>query len=67
MGARDVMSVRKAKRRVVEMMASTVVLQFRWMCGDDESRRILRWLKLNNSRVVNMLRKAVKDAHDRPV
>ena len=56
------MSARNAKRRIVEMMASTFVLQFRWMCGDDESRRILRWLKLNNGRIVNMLRKRLKDA-----
>lgn len=55
------MSVRKAKRRVVAMMASTIVVQFRWLARDQEGARILRWLSSNNTRVVNALRKAIKD------
>lgn len=58
------MSARKAKRRVLAMMANTVVLQFRWVAGDPESARIMRWLGVNTGRVVNLLRRAVRE-HER--
>lgn len=55
------MSARKAKRRIVDMMASTVVVQFRWMANDAEGARILRFLKSNASRAANELRKAIRN------
>jgi hypothetical protein len=58
------MSARKAKRRVVDMMASTVRLELRWMRGDPEGERIMRWLQTNTGRAANMLRAAMRNSHE---
>ena len=55
------MSARKAKHRIVDMMASTIVMQFRWIAKDAEGARILRFLKSNASRAANELRKAIRN------
>lgn len=56
------MSARKAKRRVVDMMASTVRVELRWMASDAEGRRVAAWLRRNQGRWASMLRQHMKDA-----
>lgn len=56
------MSARKAKRRVVDMMASTVRIELRWMASDAEGRRVAAWLRRNEGRWASMLRQYMRDA-----
>jgi len=56
------MSARKAKRRVMDMMASTVMVSFRWMAADPESAALMRRIQSNTGRVMNALKQAVKEA-----
>lgn len=56
------MSARKAKRRIADMMASTVRIELRWMAGDAEGRRVAAWLRRNQGRWASMLRQYMREA-----
>ena len=55
------MSARKAKRRVVDMLASTVVVNLRWMSGDPEGERVRAWLAASSSTAAHLLRRAMRE------
>jgi hypothetical protein len=55
------MSVRKAKRRIVAMMASTVRITLRWLAPDAESARLMRQLLRDSGRVKSAMRAALKE------
>jgi hypothetical protein len=54
------MSARKAKRRVVDMMASTVTVDLRWMMNDPDAARIQAWLKANRGTASSRLHRAMR-------
>lgn len=55
------MSARKAKRRAVDMMASTMRLDLRFMGGDAEGERVRAWLSANRGRAAQVLRAAMRE------
>jgi hypothetical protein len=54
-------SARKAKRRVVGMLASTVVIDLRWLSGDAEGERVRAWLAANRGTAAHLLRRAMRE------